>query len=185
MNLLKEINSCSLCADNLPLKPKPILQFNPKAKVLIVGQAPGIKAHESGIPWNDASGIRLREWLGLRSEDFYNPEFVAIIPMGFCYPGKGASGDLPPRMECSARWMDQLLSRLVNVQTIILVGQHSTVYFTGKGSMEKKIREYLEQQTFIVLPHPSPRNNIWLAKNKWFESEALPKIKKRMAYCLS
>lgn len=181
MKLLDEIKSCQLCANELPLAPKPILQFHPKSEFLIIGQAPGIKAHESGIPWNDASGVRLRQWLNIHDQDFYNPRKFSIVPMGFCYPGKGKSGDLPPRKECSTRWMDTILCHLKNVKSIILVGNYSAAYFLGEGKLSDKIMEHSKiDSSFIVLPHPSPRNNIWLRKNEWFEYECLPSIRRKL-----
>ena len=182
MNLIDEIKACNLCSDVLPLAPKPVLRLNIHSPYLIVGQAPGLKVHETEIPWNDASGERLRHWLGLESKTFYDPEFFSIVPMGFCYPGRGKSGDLPPRKECSARWMDTVLCELKDLQKIILVGSYSSNYFLGEGDLTSKIREHAESESmFIVLPHPSPRNNIWLKKNEWFEEEIVPKIRQKLS----
>lgn len=180
-SLLDEIKSCTLCIDTLPLQPKPILQFTTEARILIVGQAPGRAAHESGIPWNDPSGERLRQWLGIKKELFYNERIMAIMPMGFCYPGKAASGDLPPRPECRARWIDSVLAQFEQLDLILLVGQHATHYFLGTGNIEDHIKNCVnENGQFIVLPHPSPRNNIWLAKNDWFIKYTLPVIRSRV-----
>lgn len=183
MSLLKEIKNCNFCEGVLPLAPRPILQFHRSAKILLVGQAPGIKAHDSGKPWNDASGERLRDWLTLTPEVFYNPKLISIVPMGFCYPGKGKTGDLPPRKECSSLWMDSILSHLKNLEVIILVGSYSSQYFLGDGDLSLKIREHAKNDSeFIVLPHPSPRNNIWLKKNDWFEKEALRNIRRKLSH---
>lgn len=181
MTLLEEIKSCQLCTDVLPLSPRPILQFSRHSKILIVGQAPGLKAHDSNIPWNDASGIRLREWLGISPEMFYDSKKVAIVPVGFCYPGRGKSGDLPPRPECRARWMDVIFDYLENVELKILIGTYATNAILGKGDLNSRIADYAVSNTpYVVLPHPSPRNNIWLAKNSWFEQDALYSIRKKV-----
>lgn len=181
MTLIQEIKNCSLCVEDLPLEPKPILQFSKSSKILIVGQAPGRLAHDSGVPWNDLSGERLRNWLSVESADFYNKELFAIVPMGFCYPGKGLSGDLPPRKECRARWLDLILAQFTELELIILIGQHAVEHFLGKGSLESKIKEQLRgEEAIIALPHPSPRNNIWLAKNDWFEAEVLPSLREKI-----
>ena len=181
MKLAHEIRSCTLCSDVLPLEPRPILQLSASAKILIISQAPGIKAHDSSKPWNDASGTRLREWLKISEKDFYDAKKTALIPMGFCYPGKSASGDLPPRPECSARWMDTVLFSLKNVKLKILVGSYSANYFIGNGNLTDKIKEYAKNDhEIIVMPHPSPRNNIWLSKNLWFEKESLPLIQRKL-----
>lgn len=180
MSLLKEIKACDICIGSIPFSPKPILQFGTNAETLIVGQAPGIRAHETEKPWNDASGMRLREWLNISAEDFYNPRKFAIVPMGFCYPGKGKTGDLPPRKECSVRWMDSILCDLTQLKRIVLVGSYSANYFLGLGPLTDKIQEHATSiSPFIVLPHPSPRNNIWLSKNLWFEREYLENIRQK------
>ncbi len=181
MDLKKEISACDLCRNELPFAPRPILQFHSASELLLVGQAPGLRAHESGIPWNDASGIRLREWLCVSEKDFYNPKKISIVPMGFCYPGKNKSGDLPPRKECQIRWMDSILSELKLVKKIILVGNHATTYFLGPGKLASQIREHANNDSpFVVLPHPSPRNFIWLNQNPWFEKEALMRIRNKL-----
>ena len=148
---------------------------------MIIGQAPGIKAHESGKPWNDASGVRLREWLGVTDTQFYDESLFAIVPMGFCYPGKGKSGDLPPRPECSAKWMKPVLEYLEKIELKILIGAYSQTYFlkTKSGDLTETVRNWkaFAPEQF-PLPHPSPRNNIWLAKNPWFEKTLVPKLRK-------
>lgn len=179
--LLKKIRTCQLCENHLPLKPKPILNFSVNAKIMIVGQAPGIKAHESGKPWNDASGKRLREWLGVTDEQFYDESLFAIVPMGFCYPGKGKSGDLPPRPECSAKWMQPILQKLEKIELTILIGSYSQNYFlkTETGDLTSTVKNWKNYSPkYFPLPHPSPRNNIWLAKNPWFEKALIPQLKK-------
>lgn len=147
---------------------------------MIVGQAPGFKAHESGKPWNDASGERLRHWLGVTDEQFYDESLFAIVPMGFCYPGKGKSGDLPPRPECSAKWMAQVLRRLENIELKVLIGAYSQTYFlkTKSGDLTSTVKEWKSfTPKLFPLPHPSPRNNIWLAKNPWFEKNLIPNLR--------
>lgn len=183
MNLLDEIKKCRLCEGDLPFSPNPVVVLNPKSPYLIVGQAPGIKVHQTLRPWNDASGERLRDWLKISPQDLYNPELFSIVPMGFCYPGKAKTGDLPPRKECSIRWMDSVLCELKSLTRIILVGSYSTHYFLGPGSLDAYIQEHARNDSlFVVLPHPSPRNNIWLKKNDWFEQEALHLIRKKLNF---
>ena len=166
---------------HLILGPNPVFTVHPKSKIVLIGQAPGTVVHKSGIPWDDKSGDNLRNWLGIDKETFYNPENIALIPMGFCYPGKGKSGDLPPRKECAPLWHEPLLSHLKHVELIILIGKYAQDYYLGKQSQKtltqtvKEFKNYLP--THFVLPHPSPRNNIWQAKNEWFKSEVLPSLK--------
>nr|BFD68587.1 uracil-DNA glycosylase family protein [Bdellovibrio sp. HAGR004] len=174
--LLKKIRNCKLCKAHLPLPPRPILNFSPQARILITGQAPGIKAHDSHTPWNDASGDRLREWLGISKEDFYNPEKVAIVPMGFCYPGKGKSGDLPPRPECAKKWMNEILEHLPNIDLHLLIGNYAIQHFLPleKAGLTEIVQNWKSfYPRHIPLPHPSPRNNLWLRKNPWFEAEVV------------
>ena len=182
-SLLNDVRKCTLCSEYLPFDPKPILHFSKSAKVLIVGQAPGVKAHTSGIPWNDASGDRLREWFGVSREQFYDESIFAIVPMGFCYPGKGKSGDLPPRPECSAKWMSPILDYLGQIQLKVLIGAYSQEYFLKirSGQLTKTVKNWKKFGPDVFpLPHPSPRNNIWLKKNPWFQRDLLPKLKKSM-----
>lgn len=182
--LLKEIRACQHCAENLPLGPRPILAASTQSKILIVGQAPGTKVHRSGIAWDDASGERLRDWMGITNEDFYDTRKIAIVPMGFCYPGKGKSGDLPPRPECAELWHEKVLRQLNSVQLKILVGQYAQRYILGntfEGTLTATVKNWKKYQpTVLPLPHPSPRNNIWLRKNPWFESSVLPWLKKHV-----
>ena len=180
-SLLKKILACELCRDNLPREPRPVLSFMAGARIMIIGQAPGTKAHESGKPWNDASGVRLREWLGVSNEQFYDASVFAIVPMGFCYPGRGKSGDLPPRPECSAKWMEVILKRLAKIELKILIGAYSQSYFlnTKSGALTDTVKNWRSfAPHHFPLPHPSPRNNIWLAKNPWFEESLVPELRK-------
>lgn len=180
--LLKTIRQCTLCKEHLPLEPRPILNFSSTAKIMITGQAPGIKAHNSQIPWNDASGDRLREWLGISREIFYNASQVAIVPMGFCYPGKGKSGDLPPRPECAKKWMSPILKHLQNIELHILIGSYAIKYFLQEDDLTNTVKNWKEYfPNVIPLPHPSPRNNIWLKKNSWFEKELVPILQKTVS----
>lgn len=179
--VLEDIRACRRCADHLPCGPRPVVQAARSARLCIVGQAPGRKVHETGIPWDDASGRRLRAWLGLAPAEFYDPGKVAIIPMGFCYPGKAASGDNPPRPECAPLWHDKLNSQLTRIGLTVLVGQYAQAhYLAGRrkatlGDTVKAWREYLPSG-WLPLPHPSPRNQPWLARNPWFEAELVPCI---------
>lgn len=178
--LIKEISGCTVCEQHLPFSPKPIFSFSKNSKIVLIGQAPGKKVHESEIPWDDASGERLREWLGVTAKEFYNTDKFAIVPMGFCYPGKGKSGDLPPRPECAPLWMDKILTRLNDHNLTILIGGYAQKYFLGtlmKQNLTKTVQNWREYTPeFAVLPHPSPRNNIWLKKNPWFSKDVLPGI---------
>lgn len=186
-SLLSDVRACTLCEENLPLGPRPVLQAHPKARILIAGQAPGRKVHESGLPFDDASGNRLREWLGITREIFYNPGKLAIVPMGFCFPGTGSSGDLPPRPECAPAWRKLILDRLRNIETTVVLGQYAQEYHFGKkGSsvtdLVKSWRRYWPK--LVPLPHPSPRNNLWLRKNPWFEKEVIPSLRQRVSEIL-
>ena len=177
--ILKKINKCNICT-SLPLGPKPILQVHGKAKILIISQAPGLKTHNSGIPWDDASGERLREWLKLSKDVFYDKNLIAILPMGFCYPGKGLKGDLPPRPECYPEWHQMILSALPNIELILLIGSYSqNIYLKKlkKKSLTETVRTFADYSPqYFPLPHPSPLNNIWLSKNPWFSEEVLPAL---------
>ena len=180
--LLEQIRACRHCAAALPCGPRPVLQVQRSARLRIVGQAPGRKVHESGIPWNDASGDRLRDWLGLTPERFYDAEQVAIVPMGFCYPGKARSGDLPPRPECAVLWHGKLNAQLQDVGLTLLVGRYAQAHYLGNrrrstlGDTVRAWQEYLSLGYF-PLPHPSPRNRAWFARNPWFAKDVLPAIR--------
>lgn len=182
--LVRSIGNCTACHD-LPFGTNPVVQLAPAPKILIVGQAPGRKVHDTGIPWNDKSGDTLREWLGVSREDFYNPELFSIMPMGFCYPGKGPSGDLPPRKECAKLWHTQILEHFdKQPELTLLIGQYAQQHYLRerhKGSLTLNImsfRDFLPH--YFVLPHPSPRNGIWLRKNPWFAQEVLPALQQRV-----
>lgn len=179
--LIKNIHECQLCANHLPLAPRPILQAHHQSRLLIVGQAPGIRVHNTGIPWNDPSGDRLRHWLHLDKKTFYDINQIAIIPMGFCYPGTGASGDLPPRKECAATWLPKLLANLPNIQLTLLIGQHAQQHYLSKRvktNLTKTVAAFSDYlPTYFPLPHPSPRNNIWLKRNPWFEEVIIPALR--------
>lgn len=181
--LLAEVRACRHCAGKLPLEPRPVLRAGEGARLLIVGQAPGTRVHETGIPWNDPSGDRLREWLRVDRQQFYDEERVAIIPMGYCYPGRGKTGDLPPRRECAELWLPRLLEHLPKLELTLLVGQYAQAHYLSERRKEtltetvRAWREYLP--SYIPLPHPSPRNNIWLAKNAWFEEEVVPAMRRK------
>ena len=187
IELIHSVRSCTLCAEHLPHGVRPVLQINPKAKILIAGQAPGRKVHESGIPFDDASGDRLREWMGISKDTFYDNEKIAILPMGFCYPGTGKSGDLPPRLECAAAWREKLLQQLPDLELILAIGQYAQAYHLPekKKTLTETVQcwqKYLKisEPAVLPLPHPSPRNNIWLKRNPWFEVDVLPTLKKRV-----
>ena len=182
--LLSEIRACRLCEAQLPLGPRPVLRASATSRLLIVGQAPGTKVHASGVPWDDASGKRLREWLGMDAETFYDASRIAIVPMGFCYPGKAGSGDAPPRPECRATWHPRLLPLLKRVQLTLLIGQYSQAYFLGerrKATLTGTVaawREYMPG--YLPLPHPSPRNVGWFKANPWFEHDVVPALRERV-----
>ncbi|MBK5205994.1 MAG: uracil-DNA glycosylase family protein [Polaromonas sp.] len=181
--LLKAVRNCRACEAHLPLGPRPVLRAGETARILIVGQAPGVRVHTTGIPWDDPSGERLRAWMGVDKEFFYDESRIAIIPMGFCYPGRGTGGDLPPRGECAALWLDQLLARLPRIELTLLVGQYAQRHFLGsrrKPSLTettKAWREYAPE--FIPLPHPSPRNQPWFKRHSWFEGDVVPALQAR------
>ena len=175
--LVTQVRACTICAPHLPDGIRPVVQANSKAKILIAGQAPGRRVHASGIPFDDPSGDRLRDWMGVTPKQFYNSELFAIVPMGFCYPGTGKSGDLPPRPECAATWRARLLRQLPGIETSLVIGKYAHEYHFGKNNLTvtklvKNWQQYWPGQ--IPLPHPSPRNNIWLKKNPWFEAEVVP-----------
>lgn len=180
-DLLDDARTCQLCASHLSHAPRPVVRVAAGARLLIIGQAPGARVHASGIPWDDTSGDRLRDWLGVSRGIFYDESQVAIMPMGFCYPGKGRSGDLPPRPECAPRWHATLLSCLPNIQLTLLIGQYAQRYYLGRRystltAMVGNWREHLPQ--YFALPHPSPRNHSWLRNNPWFETDVLPELRR-------
>ncbi|NER17290.1 uracil-DNA glycosylase family protein [Spongiivirga citrea] len=184
MDLLSnEISSCDLCKAHLPLEPRPIFSISPKSKIVIIAQAPGKMAHDNHIAWKDPSGKRLRNWLGVTEDEFYNTENFAIIPMGFCFPGKAKTGDLPPRKECAPKWHPQILKQFENVKLTLLIGSYSTSYYlpNEKNNLTEKVKDYHKYlPNHWILPHPSPVNRFWRAKNPWFELEVIPKLQKRV-----
>ncbi|HET6603848.1 MAG TPA: uracil-DNA glycosylase family protein [Xanthomonadaceae bacterium] len=186
--LLERIRACRLCEAELPLGPRPVLRAHADARILIVGQAPGTRVHQSGVPWNDASGIRLRHWLGVERGQFYEERAFAIVPMGFCYPGRGKAGDLPPRPECAQTWHGRLLPLLPKIELTLLVGHHAQAWGLGgrrHGTLTATVRAYGEYLPAVFpLPHPSPRNQLWLRSNPWFEDECLPVLRARVREAL-
>lgn len=180
--LLTKIRKCNVCQDSLEHGVNPVLAASESARIIIIGQAPGRRVHESGVPWDDPSGNNLRSWLGIEPEVFYDESKIALMPMGFCYPGKGVSGDLPPRKECAPLWHDLVLAEMKSRKLVLLIGQYAQAYYLrekNKRNLTETVRcftEYLPD--YYPLPHPSPRNNIWQKKNPWFVSNLLPELKK-------
>lgn len=187
-SLLTEVRACRLCAGYLPLGPRPVVQLHPSARILIAGQAPGRKVHETGLPFNDVSGDRLRAWLGMSREVFYDARQVAILPMGFCFPGTGKSGDLPPRPECAPAWRAKLLSHLTKLQLTLVIGRYAQDYHLPNeaASVTEVVRAWRKHWPHTVpLPHPSPRNIRWLKRNPWFEEELIPVLQTRVLEVLA
>ena len=182
--LTKKIRACELCKQHLPFEPNPIVRPSKKAKILIIGQAPGTKVHETSISWNDASGNQLRAWMGIDRDIFYNTDKVAIMPMGFCYPGKGKSGDLPPRPECAPQWHEPLLTLMPQIELVLLIGMYAQKYYlqdqrkTNLTQTVKAWEDYMPK--YLPMPHPSPRNKLWLKKNAWFERDVVPVLKSQV-----
>jgi uracil-DNA glycosylase family 4 len=182
--ILSTIRKCTECLSSLPHGVRPILSASLKSKFIIIGQAPGSVVHRTGIPWGDKSGERLRNWLGVDNDTFYNPDIFALLPMGFCYPGTGKSGDLPPRKECAPMWHDKVLESIDQPKLMILVGSYAQKYYLGKkrkSTLTETVNHYESYlPKYFPIPHPSPRNNIWLKKNQWFEKDILPSLKYRI-----
>lgn len=182
--LLSEIRTCEHCRGMLPHAPRPVLSMSSRSRIIIIGQAPGRKVHASGIPWDDQSGRILRGWLGVDSESFYDVHNFAIVPMGFCYPGHGQHGDLPPRAECAGKWHPVIMPRLKKARLTLLVGWYAQKYYLGKHAAPTltetviNFRKYLPD--FFPLVHPSPRNGIWLRKNPWFEKDVIPVLRQNV-----
>jgi uracil-DNA glycosylase len=182
-HLRREIAACTLCAGHLPLGPRPIARFSATARILIIGQAPGTKVHNSGVPWDDDSGDRLRGWLGLDKATFYDEGKVAQMPMGFCYPGKASGGDMPPRKECAPQWHDAVLNVLPHDRLTLLVGVHAQARYLShlkRLSLTERVSRYGEDLPFVALPHPAWRSRMWMAKHPWFESDILPPLQARV-----
>ena len=186
-SLLQNVLSCQICSAYLPFGVRPVLQAHPHARILIAGQAPGRRVHESGIPFHDPSGDRLRGWMGIDPDAFYDPRKVAIVPMGFCYPGTGKSGDLPPRPECAPVWRKLLLSRLRHVELTLVMGRYAQAYHFGRSdhTLTEIVRSWREYWPALVpLPHSSPRNRAWVQRNPWFSEELLPALRQRVGAVL-
>jgi uracil-DNA glycosylase len=182
--LLTDIRACRICEAHLPLGPRPTLQAGSKARVLIVGQAPGTRVHATGIPFNDPSGDRLRSWLGIDRHVFYDPRWIALVPTGFCYPGKGKGGDLPPRPECAPAWQAKVRRLMPRIGLTLLVGSYAQAHYLGDrrkptlAATSETYEDYLPE--FWPMPHPSPRNIGWLKRNPWFEAEIVPALRERV-----
>jgi uracil-DNA glycosylase len=186
--LLAEVRGCTHCAKHLPLGPRPVLQLHPAARILLASQAPGRKVHETGLPFNDPSGDRLRTWLGVTRGMFYDARYFAIVPMGLCFPGTGKAGDLPPRPECAPLWRESLLARLRHLELTLVIGQYAQAYHLPeeKISVTETVRNWRRSWPKVVpLPHPSPRNMLWFKRNPWFERELIPVMRKRVAKILA
>ncbi|WP_024302315.1 uracil-DNA glycosylase family protein [Pseudogulbenkiania sp. MAI-1] len=186
--LLAEVRACRHCEPHLPLGPRPVLQASATARILLVGQAPGVRVHETGLPFNDPSGDRLRRWLDMDRDTFYDPGRLAIVPMGFCYPGKQGSGDAPPRPECAALWRRRLLEQLPEIRLTLLIGQYAQAWHLGarrKKTLTDTVKAWREYHPeLFVLPHPSPRNIRWFVGNPWFEDEVVPELRAAIAKAL-
>ncbi len=188
VRLVEEIKACTLCEAHLPLGPRPVFQAHPEARILVVGQAPGTAVHETGIPFNDPSGDRLRRWMGVERDTFYDAKQIALVPMGFCYPGRGRGGDLPPRPECAATWRESLLAYLEHVELTIVVGRYAIDWHLKPARTETLAAVVAGWRThwpeMVPLPHPSPRNTLWLKRNPWVEAELVPELRARVAALL-
>jgi uracil-DNA glycosylase len=180
--LLHNISQCEICRAHLPLGPRPVVTAHLESKIVIIGQAPGTKVHESGIPWDDQSGRKLRQWLDVSDKEFYNTKNFAIIPMGFCYPGKGKTGDLPPRKECALEWHDAILKKMPKVELVLLIGAYAQKYYlrdNAKRTLTETVGDYKSYlPKYFPLPHPSPTNRFWISKNPWFEKLIVPDLQK-------
>lgn len=186
-----QIRACDICRADLPLGPRPVFQALPSARILIAGQAPGRKVHETGIPFNDPSGVRLRSWLGVSRETFYDPRIFAIVPMGFCYPGTGTGGDLPPRPECAEIWRAKLLAELPRIRLTLALGRYAQNWHLGSNNKSTTLTDIVRNwqsylaQDLVPLPHPSPRNIGWFKKNPWFEADVIPVVRARVAQLIA
>lgn len=186
--IIADIQACRQCAAHLTHPPRPVFTAGAQARILIVGQAPGLKVQQSGIPWNDLSGQLLRSWLEMTPEQFYDDARLAIVPMGFCYPGKGASGDLPPRPECAPRWHARLLESLPQVRVTLLIGHYAQRYYLPqqmKASLTETVAHFADYlPRYFPLPHPSPRNRFWFTRNPWFDQEVVPALRRQIRAAL-
>ena len=182
--LLKKVRQCRACEPHLPLGANPVIRAHSSARILIIGQAPGTRVHATSIPWNDPSGDRLRMWMGINKDTFYDESQIAIMPMGFCYPGKANSGDKPPRKECAPMWHEKILNYLPNIEITLLVGNYAQNYYLPDkpATLTETVKQWQRwAPNYIPLPHPSPRNNIWLKRNKWFDKELTPYIRRHIS----
>jgi uracil-DNA glycosylase len=188
-SLVAAVRACTVCAPHLPLGPRPVLQVHPDARILIAGQAPGRKVHESGVPFGDASGERLRDWMGVTRETFYDASCIAILPMGFCFPGTGRSGDLPPRSECAPLWRQGLLDQMKRIELTLVIGDYAQRWHLPDAECKNVTDTVAAWRTqwpaVLPMPHPSPRNNIWLKVNPWFVADVVPALQSRVAALLS
>jgi len=185
--LVCQVRACTICAETLPYGPRPVVQLSQESRILVVGQAPGRRVHETGLPFNDPSGDRLRQWMGITRESFYDDRKLAILPMGFCYPGTGKSGDLPPRPECAPAWRNALLERLSNIGLTLVIGQYAHAWHLpdAKKSVTENVQNWRKYWPDVLpMPHPSPRNNLWLRRNPWFEEEVIPQLQERVSSLL-
>ena len=188
VDLLADIRACRHCEESLPLGANPVVRASSSARLLIVGQAPGTRVHNTGVPWNDPSGDRLRQWLALDAEEFYDDSRIAIVPMGFCYPGKGKSGDLPPSPDCAPLWHESLLAHMPGVELVLLVGSYAQAHYLDnrKETLTSRVARWRDfGPRFLPLPHPSPRNTLWLRRNPWFEQDVIPALQQRVATLLA
>ncbi len=177
--LLAEVRACRACGDELPLGPRPVLQMSATARILVASQAPGTKVHASGIPFSDPSGERLREWMGISRDQFYDAANIAIVPMGLCYPGRAATGDAPPRPECAQLWRDRLLAAMPRLRVTLLVGSYAQNHVLGPGGVTERVRDFASYlPTWFPLPHPSWRVTIWARKHPWFDEDVLPALRR-------
>ncbi len=186
--ILTEIKHCRICEPELALGANPVIQVSESAKILIIGQAPGTRVHKTSVPWNDPSGDRLRDWLQLEKSQFYDPTKIAIMPMGLCYPGKGKSGDLPPRKECAPKWHASVMAHLPNIELTLLIGMYAQNYYLKDKpkTLTETVRKWQQwTPNYLPLPHPSPRNTLWLRKNPWFEAEVVPYAAKEVRRLLT
>ncbi len=183
-SLVVDAQSCTVCKEFLPLGPRPVFSIHPESKILVIGQAPGTKVHATGIPWNDASGNELRRWLGVSRDQFYDPKNFGIMPMGFCYPGRGVGGDLPPRPECAPIWHQKMINQMSEVKLTLLIGQYALGFYLGnarKKNLTETVRNFESYlPDFIPLVHPSPRNLMWRRRNPWFEELVVPTLRERV-----
>jgi uracil-DNA glycosylase len=186
--LVRQVRACQICREVLPHEPRPVIQLSRSSKNLVAGQAPGRRVHETGLPFNDPSGDRLRQWMGVTRDTFYDEQKLAILPMGFCYPGKGKSGDLPPRPECAPAWREALLARLESVELTLVIGQYAHAWHLdgARKSVTDNVRNWRQYwpRNIVPMPHPSPRNNLWLRRNPWFEQEVVPAVQARVVELL-